>query len=336
MSNATLSRAEQNYVLDGLALPTPQRQDGRKLEDYRPISVEAPFSEQANGSARVSIDGTQVLCGVKLEMEAYDPPHVTVQDGKMARDFAPLLPPLSRVQVGVEYSPALLHSHTPQELSVLSTSVQDMLNACFGLHGDALGPLPVRQFIVVPYAKFWLMRIDVYVLSWSGGNVLDTLFASVFAALWNTKLPKTKLLSVDKAVDALNQPVLTDDDHVGMKYITRGRKNEAASTGATDFALENEWEDGVSLEGRSEVPVCISVYPVGNDFLLDPRLEEESALRVSISVLCSASGKLYGVQQRGDGEVTMAVVDKAIQAGIHHAKQLAASLKTFGTAPHHV
>lgn len=337
MSHASLSRAERSYILDGLSSATPQRQDGRGLTDFRPLELESPASVQADGSARVMLGSTEVLCGVKAEIEAYQAPRVLCQSGKTTQEFSPWLPPMPRVQATVEYSPALLHEHSANELSMITCTVQDMLSACFALHSDRFGPLFARQFIVVPYAKFWTLHVDVYVLSWSGGNVLDALFAAVSAALWNTRLPETKMLSMDTAKvqqDTASVPDATSDDPVGMKFITRGKRHAAGQPGAAsvDFALEGEWEEGVALDGRADVPVCISVYPVNDTFLLDPTLEEEGALHTCIAILASASGRLYGVRQRGDGEVTLATINKAIEVGIYYARQLAKTLQEQSNA----
>ncbi|WFD02477.1 hypothetical protein MOBT1_001160 [Malassezia obtusa] len=334
MSHAALSRAERSYILDGLSASPAQRQDGRSLTDFRPFEVESSSTPQADGSARVLLGSTEVVCGIKAEVEAYQAPRVSCESGKHTEAFSPWLPPTPRVQATVEYSPALLHEHSAVELSMITSTVQDMLSGCFTLHSDRFGPLLARQFIIVPYAKYWTLHIDVYVLSWSGGNVLDALFAAVSVALWNTWLPGTKMLAMDTTTlqqDTSRAPDATDDDPMGMKFITRGKRHAAGrpAAQALDFALEDEWDEGHLLDGRDDVPVCISVYPVRDTFLLDPTLEEESALSISIAVLASASGRLYGVRQRGDGEVTLSTVNKAIEVGMYYARQLAKTL----TAP---
>lgn len=332
MPSAALSRAERSYILDGLVAAPPHRQDGRGLTEFRTLEVASPTTPQADGSARVLLGSTEVLCGIKAEMETYTPPRVHCQAGSTSQEFSPWLPPTPRVQTSVEYSPALLHEHTATTLSMLTCTVQDMLSACFGLHADQFGPLLARQFVVVPNAKFWTLYIDVHVISWSGGNVFDALFAAVATALWSTQLIETKMLAMDTTTSQHGQetaPDATADDQVGMKFITRGKRTAPGQTGAhpVDFALESEWDAGVPLDGRNEVPVCISVYPVGDAFLLDPTLEEEAALPSSIAVLASATGRLYGIRQRGEGELAIATIQKATELGVYYARQLAPTLQ---------
>ena len=325
MPPATLSRTEQSFLLDGLRSKPAERADRRGLHDYRMMQVDTDMSLQADGSARVVLGSTEVHCGVKAEIESYDAPHVSVSRDV---DFAPWLPPSPRVQVMVEYSPALLHEHNATELAMITDTVQDMLQACYALTGNSIGPLDARQFIVVPYARYWVLHLDVYVMSWSGGNVLDAVFAAAFCAMYQARIPGTKILALDKAA-AQQDDVADQDDPAGIKFITRGRKpsSSAANVDAVDFALENEWDDGHLLAGREDVPVCVSIYPFEDTYLLDPTLEEETALLSSIAVVASARGRIYGIRQRGGGELTLDAIHKAADVGVSYAKQLAQTLQ---------
>ena len=52
-----------------LLLDSQKRLDGRKPLDYRkPVKVEYGFTKTAEGSAKVTIGETEVLCGVKVEI----------------------------------------------------------------------------------------------------------------------------------------------------------------------------------------------------------------------------------------------------------------------------
>ena len=114
-----------------------------------------------------------------------------------------------------------------------------------------------------------------------------------------------------------------------MKFITRGRRTNApgSSTTAVDYSLADEWDDGAPLEGRDDLPVCITVSPISSGYLLDATLEEEEALGVSVNVLASSSGRLYGVRQRGKRGLEPSVLHESIQVGIRYAQQLAGTLK---------
>lgn len=49
------------------------RSDGRKRSDYRPMELETDIVSQANGSARLRLANTDILVGVKTEI---DIPHL--------------------------------------------------------------------------------------------------------------------------------------------------------------------------------------------------------------------------------------------------------------------
>ena len=198
---------------------------------------------------------------------------------------------------------------------------------------------------MVPHTRFWLLHVDVLVLSQSGGNVLDAAFAAMFCALWDTKLPRTQALRLEAPPAG---DLTTKDDPAGIKFLTRGRtpaQRQTEQQEAVDFTLSDEWKDGKRLQGHGEVPVCVCVYPLQNGFLLDATLEEEATLPVCVAVLASSSGHIYGVQQRGHGDMDLPTLKRATevrtahrtapggtltghQVGIYHARHLALALAT--------
>jgi exosome complex component RRP42 len=74
----SLSQGEIDFIAEGIQQDI--RVDGRGRLDYRPFSIETGIISQANGSARwvkfsqlltlrVVLEGTDVLVGVKAELE---------------------------------------------------------------------------------------------------------------------------------------------------------------------------------------------------------------------------------------------------------------------------
>src|SRR5208337_3742513 len=70
-----------------------KRLDDRGLDDYRPIKIEQGLIEKAEGSARVFLGKTEVLCGVKVETG--EPFPDTPNDGVMTvnAELVPLASP---------------------------------------------------------------------------------------------------------------------------------------------------------------------------------------------------------------------------------------------------
>ena len=67
-----ISKAEQSFIRTALLAQLPQRADGRKLEEFRPIAIQTggDIAPLANGSARVNLGGSEVVSAVKLEVES--------------------------------------------------------------------------------------------------------------------------------------------------------------------------------------------------------------------------------------------------------------------------
>lgn len=63
----TYSTAELSYAKT--CIEKSFRQDGRSRTEYRKMTVATGVIGQANGSARVTLGGTDILCGVKLDTE---------------------------------------------------------------------------------------------------------------------------------------------------------------------------------------------------------------------------------------------------------------------------
>lgn len=65
-----LSSGEQAFVLGGIAHDV--RSDGRARLDVRPLTLECALLSQTNGSARLVLDATDVLVGIKAELGTPD------------------------------------------------------------------------------------------------------------------------------------------------------------------------------------------------------------------------------------------------------------------------
>jgi hypothetical protein len=67
-----LSQAERHYITEGVH--SDLRADGRGRLDCRALVLETGIISQASGSARVRLgDGTDILVGVKVEIDQVEP-----------------------------------------------------------------------------------------------------------------------------------------------------------------------------------------------------------------------------------------------------------------------
>ncbi|MBW9140573.1 MAG: exosome complex protein Rrp42 [Candidatus Aramenus sp.] len=145
------------------------REDGRKLNDYRPLSITLDYAKKADGSALVKLGDTAVLAGVKVEEE--EPFEDTPAQGNLV--------------VNVELLPLAYETFEPGppdenaiELSrVVDRSLRDSKSIDLG------------KLVIEPGKRVWTVWVDIYVLDY-GGNVLDASTLAAVAALYNAKLPK--------------------------------------------------------------------------------------------------------------------------------------------------
>ena len=102
--------------------------------------------------------------------------------------------------------------------------------------------------------KSWLLHLDVLVLS-DAGNIYDVIFMAARAALWDTKVPRTRGIEY-KARKGGKGPVESgemDVDETVSGFDTRQLPK------ATDFELHDYWDEGEVLDGRERWPVCVTL-----------------------------------------------------------------------------
>ena len=149
-----------------------KRLDDRGLHDYRPIKIEQGLIERAEGSARVFLGKTEVLCGVKVETG--EPFPDTPNDGVMTvnAELVPLASP--------NFEPG-----PPGEDSVELARVVDR-----GIRESHA--IDTEKLCIEPGKKVFVVFVDVYVLN-HDGNLIDASALAAMSALMNTKMPNYEI-----------------------------------------------------------------------------------------------------------------------------------------------
>ena len=160
-SSEAISNIERKRILE--LLSKGKRLDGRGVKDYREIRVERGVVEKAAGSALVSIGGTKVIVGVKVEVgEPY-----------------PDRPESGALTVNAELTPLASPSFEPgppDEYSVELARVVDR-----GLRESKA--IDLEKLCLIPGKKVLVVFVDIYVLD-QCGNLFDaSLLASVSALM---------------------------------------------------------------------------------------------------------------------------------------------------------
>ena len=274
------SKSEQSYIQASLLADTPIRADGRALDDYRPIALETQVVPLANGSARVSIgDGaslvgvgvgspcTEVLAAAKLEVE--DIPNGNgVEGGRLVCSVSWFVLFVLRVGYDRKFILSLtfeLHrplSSSPSAYPHLNTNALDDLQYDLtNIVQEALShpSLRPKNLSILPGKKSWLLHLDLLVLS-DAGSIVDALFLAAAAALRDTRVPRTRSVEYKarKEVTSGADRMAVDEGSMDAEEKTSGLDTRSLRK-ATDFELEDYWDEGEPLKCSGSWPVFITL-----------------------------------------------------------------------------
>jgi 3' exoribonuclease family protein len=149
---------------------------------------------------------------------------------------------------------------SPAAYSYLSVAALDDLQHDYSaIVNDVLSHASLRppNLTIIPGRKAWLLTLDLMVLS-DAGNIFDALFMAARAALWDTRVPRTRTVEYrpdnkkGKGGDEMEMDVDPESQQSGLD--TRRSK-----VSATDFELEDTWDDGVVLGGRDAWPLSVTL-----------------------------------------------------------------------------
>jgi exosome complex component RRP42 len=163
----TITASIKKDFLEKLAKEN-KRADGRKLDEFREIEIEANIISKAEGSARVKIGNTQVIAGIKMDVgEPYpDSPESGVMS--TAAELIPMASP------DFEAGP-------PREDAIELARVVDR-----GIRESEI--IEVDKLCIEPNEKVWIVFIDIHVLDYDG-NLFDAASLAALAALMTTTVP---------------------------------------------------------------------------------------------------------------------------------------------------
>ncbi|MFH1650350.1 MAG: exosome complex protein Rrp42 [Candidatus Woesearchaeota archaeon] len=212
------------------------RMDGRKNDEFRPITVETNVTGTADGSARVTCGDTMVIAGIKLGLGTPFPD--TPNNGVLMVN-AELLP-LSNPHF--EGGPPSIDSIETSR--VIDRGIRE---------GEAMD---TKQLVVKAGEKVWMVSVDVIPLN-HDGNLIDVGGLATMAALKTTYFPEVK----------------------DGKVVDKGKSKK-------------------KLPLKSE-PLPITVFRIGDTFIVDPTEEEESASDCRLTVAFEADGSLCAMQKTG-------------------------------------
>jgi len=209
MADVLLSEAERQFVLHGVEGNV--RVDGRTCTDIRPIEIETGIVSNTSGSARVKVANTDILVGVKAELDA------------------PKIPNKGRIEFFIDCSANATPEFEGRGGEDLAMEIRSVLMLAY----SSSSCLDLERLCVLPGQQAWVIYIDVLILE-CGGNLFDAVSLGIKAALYNTRIPNVKVSSYEggqqeievsddpfdfNQLDVLNTPVLVTLTRVGQHFI---------------------------------------------------------------------------------------------------------------------
>ncbi|MBU0461407.1 MAG: exosome complex protein Rrp42 [Nanoarchaeota archaeon] len=179
------------------------RLNGRKIDEYRKITVETGISKNAEGSARVKIGETEVLAGIKMEVSKPYPD--TPEQGGLLVNVE--LYPLSSPE---------FETGPPGPLATELARVTDRAireSKC----------IDVKKLCITPAEKAWTIIIDIVSVN-DSGNLFDAAALAAVAAVKDTKFPGFDGEKIDYHVRTDKSLPLTKDPPISVTVYKYGDK----------------------------------------------------------------------------------------------------------------
>lgn len=191
MASIEISEAEKTYVLHGVQ--ENLRVDGRTREDLRPIQVETDLVTHTSGSSHLRLANTDILVGVKAELDVPLPDH----------------PSEGRIVFSVDCSANATPEFEGRGGENLATEISRLLTHAYS-HSKVFD---LKQLNVLDGHQCWVLYVDIQILE-CGGNLFDAVSLAVKSALFSTRIPKVKVTAVDGGEPEME---LSDDPFDGSR-----------------------------------------------------------------------------------------------------------------------
>ena len=196
-----------------------RRLDGRSdLLSYRaPLKVEYGISKTAEGSAKVTLGDTEVLCGVKLEVGT---PYPDAADK-------------GTIMVGAELVPMSNPNFEPGPPTIKAVELARVVDR--GIRESKA--LDFKKLCIKEGEKAWTVIIDIVTLNDDGG-LMDASALAALAALKDTKFPVFDGVNIDykkksdKGIELDKEPIAVTVYKVGTHLIVDPTNEEDEASDA--------------------------------------------------------------------------------------------------------
>ena len=145
-----------------------RREDGRGFDEHRPLDIQVNFVSKAQGSARVKLGNTQVVAGVKVQLENPYPDTPNRGNFMTSAELNPMASP--------NFEPGPPRIEAIELARVTDRSLRES------------GVLDFEALAWKPGEKVWGVFVDLHILDYDG-NLFDACSIAGVAAILSAKIP---------------------------------------------------------------------------------------------------------------------------------------------------
>jgi len=270
-----------------------KRIDGRTFDSYRTIDIETKVVNKAEGSARVKIGNTQVLCGIKMDIGEPFPDTPATGVMSTAAEFVPLASPD-------------FESGPPRENAIELARVVDR-----GVRESQV--IQLEKLCVSPGEKVWLVFIDIHILDYDG-NLFDAASLAALAALLTTKVPLSRFIKT------LNEKERASWQEQ-LKDIYRIPGVDEVPFGADETSTDKKIVENFPLP-MIEPPISCTAVKINDFVLFDPCFDEEIIADARLTVATDNKGDLRAMQKGLSGSFTREEIQKVIKGALDNGQEI--------------
>jgi len=146
-----------------------RRLDGRRPDEMRPVSIQTGLIKKAAGSALVSMGGTKILAGVKMDLTT---PY-------------PDTPDVANITVNAELLPLASSTFEPGPPDERAIELARVVDRCI----RESKAIELEKLAYIPGQRVAVLYIDIYVLDYDG-NYFDPSVLAAVAALSTARIPR--------------------------------------------------------------------------------------------------------------------------------------------------
>ncbi|CAO3623742.1 unnamed protein product [Cunninghamella blakesleeana] len=157
------------------------------------------------------------------------------------------------------------------------------------LYNGPQSGIDFEKLCIIPGQQCWVIYIDAMVMD-CAGNLLDCIVITTRAALHNARIPKTEIQDL--------------------------------GDGELEFDVIDDIEEADPIVGWDASPIAVTLYKIGERYIIDPTTLEELCSQVTLTVGVNKEGQVCGIRKSSNGSIDPSLLTEMIQTAISLAKPL--------------